>query len=39
MNKKTDIVVVKCKECGRDVKLIKHVNKCECGARYKVLNY
>lgn len=29
--------VVKCSQCKREVKLIKHINKCECGARIKVL--
>lgn len=29
--------VVKCPQCGREVKLIEHINKCECGARIKVL--
>lgn len=30
---------VKCGKCSKPVKLIKHVNKCECGARIKVLEY
>jgi DNA-directed RNA polymerase subunit RPC12/RpoP len=30
-------IKVKCGNCGKEVELIKHVNKCECGARIKVL--
>lgn len=30
---------IKCNECGREVKLKKHINKCECGSRYKILYY
>jgi len=30
---------VKCGNCGTEVELKKHVNKCECGARIKVLRY
>lgn len=30
---------IKCGQCGKDVVLVKHVNKCKCGARIKVLDY
>jgi hypothetical protein len=31
-------MTVKCPDCNNDVELIKHINKCECGARLKVLD-
>lgn len=31
--------IVKCGQCGKEVELKKHTNKCECGARIKVLKY
>ena len=30
---------VNCSQCGNKVELKKHVNKCECGARIKVLDW
>jgi hypothetical protein len=29
----------KCVKCGREVELKKHITKCECGVRIKVLSY
>lgn len=31
--------IIKCSRCGSDVKIVKHVNKCECGARIKILDW
>lgn len=33
------VTIVNCGNCGKPVKLKKHINKCECGARIKVLRY
>lgn len=30
---------VKCGQCGKEVELKTHINKCVCGARIKVLRY
>lgn len=30
---------VNCGNCGAEVELKKHINKCKCGARIKVLEY
>jgi len=30
---------VKCSQCGKDVEIKKHINKCKCGARIKILNF
>lgn len=35
----TKVETVKCGNCGKDVALKKHINRCECGARIKVLRY
>lgn len=29
----------KCSNCGREVEIMRKVNKCECNARIKILDY
>lgn len=36
---KKDEWKVKCGQCGEEVAIVKHVNKCKCGARIKVLDF
>lgn len=36
---KKDKWILKCSQCKKDVKITQHINKCECGARIKILDY
>jgi ribosomal protein S27AE len=39
MDKKKKYDKVECRQCGREVELKEHINKCKCGAITKLLKY